>query len=107
MAKIDENDQHIFCNFVAGKLKNLPYEIKEWTYTMKAYFNDEQNSKTFTIKGFSYIPKINLNQVYFEFDECGVRTKTEKILKIENFSIKKIKINMENSGNYSFHPSNF
>lgn len=41
MAKIDENDQHIFCNFVAGKLKNLPYEIKEWTYTMKAYFNDE------------------------------------------------------------------
>lgn len=41
MAKIDDNDQQLFCNYIAGKIKNFPFDNKEWTYTMKTYFNDE------------------------------------------------------------------
>ena len=67
MAKIDENDQQLFCNYIAGKLKNFPVESKEWIYTMKTYFHDEEVSKTLIVKGLSYIPKLCLTPLYFEF----------------------------------------
>ena len=52
---------------MAGKLKVLPYEYKEWSYLLTTYFSDEENQQKIHLRGMSIIPKISLDKTFLEF----------------------------------------
>lgn len=104
VAKIDEHDQQLFCNYVLGRIKLLPYENKEWFYMVSTTFKDEDSARNLLIRGESVIPKLSISSIFFKFGDCNIRSKHEKILKIENLSDQSVTINLEKSQNYSFFP---
>ena len=67
-------------------------------------FKDEESTKNLIIKGESLIPKLSISSIFFKFGDCNVRSKSEKILKIENLSEKSISVVFEKSQNYGFLP---
>lgn len=67
-------------------------------------FKDEESTKNLIIKGESLIPKLSISSIFFKFGDCSVRSKSEKILKIENLSEKSISVVFEKSQNYGFLP---
>lgn len=95
----------MFCNYVAGKIKLLPEEVKEWSYIIKAHFNDDDMAKNLLIRGSSMIPKLSLSSTFFKFPDSGIRNKATKILRVENLSDKPLPIVFEKAQNYSFNPS--
>ena len=97
----------MFCNYVAGNIKIIPEEVKEWSYVVKAHFNDDDVSKNLIVKGSSVIPKLSINATHFNFPACGIRSKFVKILKVDNLSDREVSVLLEKSQNFSFSPNRF
>lgn len=103
MAKFEEADHQLFCNYILGKNIPAPFE-REWTYTLRVYLNHDEHHLDLPIKGISLVPKIGLTPSYLSFPNTALQQKSKKSLRIENFSVKAAVIEFENSANYSFFP---
>jgi hypothetical protein len=80
MGKYDEGDQQAFCNYILGK--NLGTFEKEWTYTLRAHLNQDEQHLDLALKGSSMIPKLALTPTYLEFGCLPLQQKQRKTIKI-------------------------
>lgn len=81
MAKYDEIDQQIFCNYILGKNVMGVFE-KEWTYTLRTHLNYDEQHLDLPIKGTSMVPQLSINPTYLEFPNTPLQHKIKKSLKI-------------------------
>ena len=103
MAKFDEADLQLFCNYLLGKNTAGNFE-KDWVYTLRFHLNQDDQHIDFPIKGTSLVPKLSISQTYLEFPSIPMQHRHKKSIKIENYSSKGITVDLENSANYSFQP---
>lgn len=75
LVKVDEHDQQLFCNYISGRIKLLPYDTKEWLYMFSTTFKDEDSAKNLVIRGESIIPKLSISSIFFKFGDCNLRSK--------------------------------
>lgn len=89
LARCEEADLQLFCNYILGKHANASFE-KDWSYSLRAYLNLEDQHLDVQVKGVSIIPKLAVTPTFLAFTDCPLQKKIKKPIKIENFSPKGI-----------------